>query len=123
MSLITPVESNIYRRADKIKGDEKLSEGSTSSRCPNCGRAILESDVFCSLSCENDWLKREASKAETEGILFCPKCGDAKLKMAIPGIISIWKCPKCGYSGSLAIKDGAMRMRIREDYERGAEEE
>jgi DNA-directed RNA polymerase subunit RPC12/RpoP len=100
-----------------------LPEGSTSYRCPNCSRPIEEEDVFCSLECEKEWLKREASKAQTEGILFCPKCGDAELKMAIPGLITIWKCPKCGYSGSLAVKDGVMREKISEEYEREREEE
>ncbi|MBU7003962.1 MAG: zinc finger HIT domain-containing protein [Theionarchaea archaeon] len=89
--------------------------------CPNCGKPITEQEVFCSLECENTWLKREAAKATKEGILFCPKCGDSELKMAIPGLITIWKCPKCGYSGSLAVRDGVMRMKISEDYERERE--
>ena len=97
--------------------------GGGRSTCPNCGKEIPEEDVFCSLSCEEKWLKREASKAGSEGVLFCPRCGDTKLQMAIPGIISIWKCPRCGYRGSLAVRDGVMREKISEDYQGGEHEE
>lgn len=93
------------------------TQPSNRTTCPNCGRTISEEDVFCSLNCEQEWLKREAAKAESEGILFCPRCGSTRLKMAIPGIISVWKCPNCGYRGTLAIKDGAMRAEIRDRYE------
>jgi predicted nucleic acid-binding Zn ribbon protein len=93
------------------------SEEPGSTTCPNCGKEIREEDVFCSLKCEQEWLRRESSKSGSEGILFCPRCGNAKLQMAIPGIISIWKCPTCGYRGSLAVRDGVMRERIREDYQ------
>lgn len=93
------------------------------SACPNCGRPLKEAELFCSLKCEREWLKRETAKAESEGILFCPHCGNPKLELAIPGLITIWKCPECGYRGSLAIKDGAMRSMIHEDFEHHHEEE
>ena len=98
------------------------SEGAERTSCPNCGKEIPEEDVFCSVECEQEWLKRESSKSGSEGILFCPRCGNAKLQMAIPGIISIWKCPTCGYRGSLVVRDGVMRERIREDYQGGRPE-
>jgi len=98
-------------------------EGGDSARCHNCGRPLDRGELFCSLDCENEWMKRETDKAEKEGILFCPHCGSSRIRSVIPGLITVWSCPECGYRGALAIKDGEIRKRIREKYDSEPHEE
>ena len=43
----------------------------------------------------------------------CPKCGSKKMKIHNPQI-SVWKCSKCGYQGSVAIEDGNIEKNIKE---------
>jgi predicted RNA-binding Zn-ribbon protein involved in translation (DUF1610 family) len=85
--------------------------------CPNCDRPIEEEEMFCSMECERDWLRREVAKGSSEGVFFCPNCGSTQIKMAIPGLMPNWRCMKCGGRGPLAIKDGVMRDKIRESYD------
>ena len=35
------------------------------------------------------------------GIRICPKCGSDNVQMAAGGIIGMWICKNCGFSGSI----------------------
>lgn len=93
------------------------SVGPGQARCPNCSRVVNEEDMFCSVTCEREWMKREVAKAEKEGIRFCPRCGSTRIKAVTAGIMNIWSCQECDYRGSLTIKDGEIRTKIRERYD------
>jgi predicted nucleic acid-binding Zn ribbon protein len=96
--------------------DEETGEPGT--KCINCGKSLTaDDDMFCSAECEKEWLKRETAKAEEEGILFCPRCGSTDISLVIPGLIDMWNCKECGYRGALAVKDGAIRGKIRSKYD------
>lgn len=96
------------------KGESEVEE----ARCVNCGKAIEGDDVFCSVKCEREWLRRETSKAAEEGILFCPRCGSTKISLVIPGLIDMWNCKECGYRGPLAVRDGEIRNEIHGRFEK-----
>lgn len=43
----------------------------------------------------------------------CPQCGSRNIKWIDPQM-SIWRCSKCGYRGSVVLEDGNLEKQVKE---------
>jgi len=43
----------------------------------------------------------------------CPQCGSGNIKWIDPQM-SMWRCSKCGYRGSVVLEDGNLEKQVKE---------
>ncbi|WJI10019.1 hypothetical protein FGU46_07920 [Methanobacterium sp. CWC-01] len=43
----------------------------------------------------------------------CPQCGSRNIKWIDPQM-SLWRCSKCGYRGSVVIEDGDLEKQVKQ---------